>query len=716
MSHAAWSAALLCLGLAVIPAAAQQSAPAARLDDARLRNAAADPANWPTIGGTYDEQRYSPLDQINTDTIKDLKLAWYGDFDTSRGQEATPLVIDGVLYTSTAWSKVYAYDARTGQRLWVFDPEVPGAKGQDACCDVVNRGLAAFNGKIYVGALDGRLIAIDMKTGRQVWSTQTTDTNRPYTITGAPRIVKGKVLIGNGGAELGVRGYVGAYDAETGRQAWRFYFTPNPENKPDGAASDDILMRKAHESWGDGAWKQTGGGGTAWDAIVYDVEQNQVLVGTGNGSPWVFETRNGKGGNGDNLFLSSIVALDPDTGAYKWHYQETPGEEWDFTSVQPIILANMTIAGTPRKVLLHAPKNGFFYVIDRSNGRLLSAKNFTKVNWAAGIDIESGRPIEYPEARYSNHGREFMAQPAAFGSHNWHPMSFSPKTQLVYIPVQENPLGYKKDPNFVYRPQHGVWNMANGSTALTNTGPRNEPERIQLSQWNKGALVAWNPVTQSQAWRVQHPSMGAGGVLSTAGNLVFQGTPDGVFHAYRADNGLHLWQFEGHNGIIAGAMTYQVAGEQYVAVLAGFGGSNGLNVPYIDGAKAGQGRILVFKLNGTAALPPYKPEHRPPTIVPAATWTEAAVREGEAQYGNCVLCHGFSAISLGVVPDLRRSPVIADPQGFRAVVLGGILEPRGMPNMTGRMTEEQVEQVRAFVAARARQLAEDEAVRAKVTQ
>ncbi len=255
-----------------------------------------------------------------------------------------PLVIDGVLYTSTTWSKVYAYDAKTGKQLWQYDPKIDGSKGQDACCDVVNRGLAAYDGKVYLGALDGRLIAIDMKTGREVWSTQTTDVDRPYTITGAPRIVKGKVVIGNGGAELGVRGYVSAYDAQTGKQVWRFYTTPNPENKPDNAASDQILMSKAYQTWGDGWWKKTGGGGTAWDAIVYDRENNQVLIGTGNGSPWAHKERNGKGGGlADNLFLSSIVAVDADTGTYKWHYQETPGEEWDFTATQPIILAQLNI-------------------------------------------------------------------------------------------------------------------------------------------------------------------------------------------------------------------------------------------------------------------------------------------------------------------------------------------------------------------------------------
>jgi quinohemoprotein ethanol dehydrogenase len=357
------------------------------------------------------------------------------------------------------------------------------------------------------------------------------------------------------------------------------------------------------------------------------------------------------------------------------------------------------------------------YVIDRTSGELISAKPFTKVNWAAGVDLETGRPVEYPEARYSESGQDFLAEPAALGSHNWHPMSFDPETKLLYIPAQEWPLGYKTDPNFAYKPGHGNWNLAEASSQLVNTGPRNEPERIQLSQFTKGELIAWDPIGQKEVWRVQHPTMGGGGILSTGGNLVFQGTPDGVFHAYRADNGLPMWEFDTHIGIIAGAMSYEVDGEQYISVLNGFGGSNGLAVAYIDGAHAGQGRILTFKLNGTATLPNNiwkKPG--PATIVPASTWSEAMVKEGETQYAtsNCVFCHGFQAISNGVVPDLRRSPMIADANAFKSVVLGGILESQGMPNMTGRVTPEHLESIRAFLADRARQLDFDEKVQEKV--
>ncbi|MCK1315467.1 PQQ-dependent dehydrogenase, methanol/ethanol family [Bradyrhizobium sp. 23] len=685
------------------------------VDAARMSNAAQEPGSWLNVGGTYAETHYSPLDQVNASNIQRLKLAWSGEFDTSRGQEATPLMIDGVLYTSTAWSKVYAYDASSGREIWRFDPKVPGKSGVNACCDVVNRGVAAWNGKIYVGTLDGRLVALDSKTGRQVWSTMTVDVDRPYTITGAPRAVKGKILIGNGGAELGVRGYVSAYDSETGELAWRFYITPNPTNSPDGAASDDVLREKAFGTWGDGIWKKTGGGGTAWDAIVYDQDFDQVLIGTGNGSPWNHRVRSGPG-MGDNLFLSSIVAVDPQTGRYKWHYQETPAEEWDFTATQPIILSELSIHGQPRKVLMHAPKNGFFYVIDRQNGKLISARNFTPVNWAAGIDLKTGRPIEYPEARYSTNGGDFLAKPAAYGSHNWHPMSYSPKTGLVYIPAQEAPLGYADQKDFVYKPGPGFWNIADGSTQPVNLGPLNETHRQALKAMTQGELIAWDPVKEQEVWRVQHPSIGAGGVLSTGGGLVFQGTPDGLFHAYLADTGKEVWSFDGNIGIIAGAMSYAVGSEQYIAIVTGFGGAGGLHVPYIDVAKSGTGRVLVFKLDGSATLPPAKLYEKAEALVPTDSWPADVVAKGAALYGNCLFCHGFSAISNGVVPDLRRSRMVNSKDGWKAVVIDGALEAKGMISFADRLSEADAEAIRAYIADRAKQLASDEAVRKRASQ
>lgn len=676
------------------------SVQAAALDDARLARAASEPSNWPTVGGTYAESRFSALDQINTSTVSRLKLAWYADFDTNRGQEATPLVVDGVLYTSSSWSKVYAYDAATGKELWRYDPKVPGTKAPHACCDVVNRGLAAYNGKIYVGTLDGRLEALDARSGKVVWSTQTFDPKSVMTITGAPRVVKGKVLIGQGGAEYGARGFVGAYDAETGKLAWRFYITPHPQNQPDGQPSDRVLMQKAYATWGDGVWRQSGGGGTPWDAIVYDPEFNQVLVGTGNANPWSSKAR----GGGDNLFLGSVLALDADTGAYRWHYQQTPGDDWDYTSTQPIILTDLTIEGQARKVLLHAPKNGFFYVIDRKDGKLVSAKPFTTINWASGVDPTTGRPVEYPAARYARTGQRFMAMPGPFGSHNWHPMAYSPKTGLVYIPVQDIPLDYAVDDAFKYTP--GGWNLAIASQTLG--GPQNESDRKVLGMQTRGFLLAWDPVKQREVWRVQHPNVASAGVLATAGGLVFQGTPDGRFVAYRADNGQQVWNWQGYDGIIAGAMSYSVGGTQYIAVLSGFGGANALHVPYIQNAKVGlNGRVLVFKLDGTATAPDNEKLKAAPNV-PAQTWSAETVAKGAALYGNCAGCHGFGTYGHDAIPDLRRSALLGNRAAWEQVILGGALEARGMPNWSATLKPEDAEALRAYIADRARVLRDDE--------
>lgn len=673
------------------------------LDGNRLLRAASEPQNWPIVGGTYAEARYSALDQINTGNVGRLKLAWYADFETNRGQQATPLAVDGVLYTSTSWSHVYAYDAATGKQLWHHDPQVPGTKGPHACCDAVNRGLAAYNGKIYVGTLDGRLQALDAKTGKLVWSTATFDPKTTMTITAAPRVVRGKVFIGQAGAEYGgSRGFVGAYDAETGQPLWRFYVTPNPDNKPDGAASDKVLMAKAYATWGPGAWKESGGGGHPWDGIVYDAEYDQVIVGTGSANPWSSKAR----GEGDNLFVGSLLALDANTGEYRWHYQETPGEDWDYDSTQPVILSELSIDGQKRKVLMHSPKNGFFYVLDRKDGRLISAKNVGTVNWAAGIDLKTGRPIEYPAARYARTGQRFMAMPGPFGSHNWHPMAFSPKTGLVYIPVQDIPLDYIVDAGFKFTP--GGWNLAIGSNTLA--GPQNEADRKVLAMQTRGYLLAWDPVKQREAWRVQHPNVASAGVLATAGDLVFQGTPDGRFVAYRADSGQPVWSWQGYDGIIAGAMSYAVGGTQYVAVLAGFGGANALHVPYVEKPKVGtQGRLLVFKLDGTATAPNNE-KLKQAANVPNESWPAETVGKGAALYGNCAGCHGFGTYAHDAIPDLRRSALLSNRAAWEKVILGGALEAKGMPNWTGTLKPEDTEAIRAYVADRARVLRDDEKV------
>jgi quinohemoprotein ethanol dehydrogenase len=684
---------------------------AATVDSMRILKSDAEPQNWLSYGRDYDEQRFSPLKRINSDNIGKLGLAWSYQFDTDRGQEATPVVVDGVLFTTTAWSKVFAFDAATGRLRWAFNPHVRGRKGYDACCDVGNRGVAVWKGKVYVGVLDGRLIALDANTGKKIWTARTVDPAKPYTITGAPRVVKDKVLIGNGGSEFGVRGYVSAYDAKTGKLAWRFFMVPNPEGRADGEASDAILQKLANATWGaNGAWKQVGGGGSPWDVIVYDAALSQVLVGTGNGTPWNHRIRSGD--NGDNLFLSSIVALDPDSGTYKWHYQETPAESWDFDAAQPIILAELKLDGQDRQVMMQASKNGYFFVIDRHTGKPISVQNFVPVNWADGYDTQTWRPKVRPEANYDVNGSDWLALPSAFGAHNWHPMAYSPKTGLVYIPTQLVPFGYADDRHFEYAP--GRWNLGDASVALL--GPRTPAGLAALKAMSKGELVAWDPVKQAAIWRVPHDLPSNGGVLATAGDLVFQGTPGGELAAYRSDTGAKLWSFNSPNGIIAAPITYAVAGEQYIAVMAGYGGSAGLSSPFsAHTTSAPNGRLLVFKLGATAKLPPTRLV-RLPANPPVMNWPAEVEDRGEALYAaNCSLCHGPSTYSAGVLPDLRRSPALADVSTWNAIVLKGALEARGMINFSLWLKPEEVDAIRAFVAKQARVLKHEEASNTSVS-
>lgn len=670
------------------------------VDEARLTSAAEHPDDWVTHGGTYEEQRFSRLNQITADNVGQLGLAWSHEFDTNRGQEATPIVVDGVMYTTTAWSKVFAFNAATGEQLWSYDPEVPGESGFNACCDVVNRGVAVYDGKVYFGTLDGRLIALDAASGAPVWSKVTVDQSKPYTITGAPRVVKGRVLIGNGGAEYGVRGYVSAYDAETGELDWRFYTVPPGPGAPaDGAASDSVIER-ARATWR-GDWSEFGGGGTVWDAIVYDREFNQILIGVGNGSPWNHKIRSE--GEGDNLFISSVVALDADTGEYKWHYQGTPGETWDFTQTQPIILADLTIEGRQRKVMMQAPKNGFFYVIDRSNGQLISAENFVPQTWTTGVDMATGRPIEAPNARYQN--GPFLAFPSAIGAHNWHPMAYSPDTNLVYLPAQEVPFAYANDANFRGRP--GGWNP--GIDFLANGVPDDPAQFRAIRALLKGQLIAWDPVRQREVWRVQYDGPWNGGVLATHGNLVFQGNATGQVQAFAADDGRKLWSFEAGTGIIAPPVSYSVDGQQYVAVMAGYGGAYPLSSPFVDNPRPmPNGRLLVFKLGGTA---PYSVTSipNPPAVEVSGTFTPAQVTRGQMLYeSSCGVCHGPAAASSGVLPDLRRRASLTDAATWKRVVIDGALQDRGMRSFSRYLTPADAESVRAYVAGRARVLRQRE--------
>ncbi len=672
------------------------------IDEERLLDAENDPDNWLSHGRTYAEDRFSPLSDINTDNVEHLGLAFAIDLDTNRGQEATPIVVDGVMYFSTAWSKVRAVNAATGEEIWRYDTVVDGAKGAHACCDTVNRGVAVWEGKVFFGTIDGRLIALDAETGDELWDVVTVDQQQPYTITGAPRVVRGKVLIGNSGAEMGVRGYISAYDADNGELVWRFYTVPgNPADGPDGAASDAAFEQFAGETWFGDYW-ELGGGGTVWDSIVYDAEFDQLLIGVGNGSPWNHRVRSD--GKGDNLFLSSILALDPDTGAYKWHYQVNPGETWDFTATQQITLATLEIDGEPRKVAMQAPKNGFFYVIDREDGKLISAEPFAEQNWAERIDLETGRPVEIPEARFAD--EPYLITPMGIGAHAWQPMSYSPVTGLVYIPVMEVPNAYADDADFtrnIGRWNTGVSFLAPPEGSVPGATP--EARRAYLTSITYGKLEAWDPVNQRVVWEVRRDWPWNGGTLASAGNLVFQGLPDGSFHAYDARNGEELWTFQGERGIMAGPITYRVDGEQYVAVMAGYGGSMGM-ASQTDWMRRPppNGQLLAFKLGGDAIIEPLPPLEMRPYVASEESFAPEQIAEGQAQFfAFCSICHNGP-----VNPDLMRSTVATDAAAWNAVVMDGILAQNGMISFAPWINAEQSEAVRAYVLTEAARRQEEE--------
>jgi quinohemoprotein ethanol dehydrogenase len=668
----------------------------ATVDAARISGADREPGNWLSHGRTYDEQRHSPLRRINDGNVAQLGLAWSFKLDVDRGVEATPIVVDGVMYTTGAKSIVHALDARSGKQLWRFDPEVPGIRLSEGCCDVVNRGVAVWQGKVYVGAYDGRLIALDARDGSKLWETDTIiDHDRSYTITGAPRVVKGKVLIGNGGAEYGVRGYVAAYDADTGKLAWRFYTVPGDPALP----AEDKAMEIARPTWhGDQYWKQ-GGGGTVWDSMAYDPELDLLYIGTGNASWWNRQARSE--GKGDNLFVSSIVALRPDSGEYVWHYQTTPGDMWDYTATQHIVLADLPIAGKPRKVLMQAPKNGFFYVLDRTTGELLSAEKFATVTWATHVDMKTGRPVVDEKVANYLEGPKLIS-PAFIGAHNWHPMSFNPQTGLVYIPMQES-AGMLSAPANPQRNSHkSVVNLGVDVPDL----PEDPAVVKQIAASFKGQLLAWNPVTQQAAWRQDYRTIYNGGTLSTAGNLVFQGTADGRVTAYAADSGKLLWDSPANTGVMAGPVTYEVDGEQYVTFMAGWGGTFPLILgPLSVEAKVQpDARVLTYKLNGKATLPAPKLAPQAVPEPPATTASADEIAVGRTMYnGYCGSCHGLNGISGGVLPDLRYLNATKHAQ-FKDVVLMGTRAAKGMPPFAGTLSDADAERIHQYLIKRAHDL------------
>ena len=692
LAHIRRNGALLACGALLVGASPQGDRP---VDAPRIAASAQTGKDWLVHGRTYDGQRFSPLDRITPDNAARLGLAWYADLDTTRGQEATPLVIDGMIYVSTAWSKVKAYDGRTGKPAWEYDPQVPGEAAVKACCDVVNRGLAAWGGQLFIGTLDGRLIALDRRTGKPLWSVLTVDPASPYTITGAPLVIDGRVIIGNGGADMGVRGYVTAYDARTGRQLWRFHTVPdNPAHGPQPA-----YLERALPTWKGEFWK-LGGGGTVWDSMAYDPALDLLYIGVGNGAPWNQALRSP--GGGDNLYLSSIVAIRPATGEYVWHYQETPGETWDYTATQHIVLADLEIDGRQRKVLMQAPKNGFFYVIDRETGQLISARNYVPVNWADGIDPVTGRPLFRPEARYDQTGKPAMVTPSSGGAHNWQPMAFDPRNRLVFIPAQITSGLYV--PASGWRAQPRGFNSGTDFTA--SSMPADREIRRKARESVTGMLIAWDPVAQKERWRVDYPGPSNGGLLATAGGVIFQGTAGGAFNAFEAATGRKLWSMDAQTGILAAPVTYEIAGEQYVAVMVGWGSIFALGPPGVISTKSGAlpniSRLLVFKLGGKAKLPARQAWAPAPIDPPPLAGTETERALGRVRFAQyCAQCHGDSAMGGTVLPDLRRSAAIADKATWFAVVQDGALTPNGMVGWKAVLPPDEIEALRLYVIQRA---------------
>ena len=652
---------------------------------------------WLNNGRDHAEQRFSPLTQINDGNVSQLGLAWSVDLDTARGQESTPLMHDGVLYITTAWSKVQAYDAATGALKWAYDPKVPREVLVHVCCDAVNRGVALYGGKVFVGALDGRLIALDAATGKVAWSKVIVPNRQDYSITGAPRIAGGLVVIGAGGGEFRARGFVAAFDANTGKEVWRFHTVPgNPAKGFAGEGLNRAAMAAAAKTWR-GKWWTLGGGGTVWDAITYDPATGFVFIGTGNAEPWNPAPTSREG---DTLYSASVVALDAKTGQYRWHFQETPEDRWDFDSDAQITAADLTLGGARRHVLLHAPKNGYFYVLDAKTGHFISAGSFVPQNWTTGIDAH-GRPTINPAARYETTGKPFISVPGAGGAHSWQPMSYSPRTGLVYIPANLAAFPYAAAKG--WKPSGiGFQNALDGAATAMPAIPA---ARAGAMGATTGALIAWDPVAQKPAWNVPFPGPWNGGTLATAGNLVFEGDATGQFNAFSADKGAKLWSMPVQTGVIAAPMTYAIGNEQYVAVLAGWGGvwdvATGV-LAHKSGATQNISRLLVFKLGAKGQLPPPPPGGQAVLDPPPLTGTPAQIAHGADLYGRyCSVCHGDAAVAGGLNPDLRHSGALGSAAALRAIVLGGALKHDGMVSFKVALRPTDAEAIRHYLIKRA---------------
>ncbi len=674
------------------PSSGDPLARPANFDQARMQKGTSQGDAWPSYGGSYDEQRFSPLKAIHDGNVAQLGLAWYGDYDSNQNQHGSPLYADGVIYVSASRNHLYAFDARTGQRLWQYAPaQVPHQNLGN-----VNKGIAMWNGKIYMGTLDGRLVAVSAQTGKPVWEADTipaelvgAENRTKYSVSMAPRVAKGKVFVGASGGEFGSRGFIAAYDAETGKEAWRFWTVPgDPAKDYEAAPQQKEVLAKAAETWKGEFWTYTGGGGAVWDAVVYDPVTDLLIFGTGQPSPWNSAVRDRE--LADNLYTNSIVAVKPDTGEYVWHYQATPADSWDYDNVSPMMTADLDFNGTEKHVVIQPSKNGMIYVLEAATGKLISGDPFTVVNWNTGIDMETGRPRVVPAARYLT--EPWNVAPGPPGGHTWHPNAFSPLTGLIYIPTWEN-YGV----NSPQRVPEG------GTPPLISFSPGPPPAGVQPNNNSQdvGWLQAWDPVARKVVWETPKAPRATSGALATGGNLVFMGNSRGqVLSAYNAQTGEKLWEFETQGDVYAGPITYELDGVQYIAASVGGAGQGDYFAP-------GYGRMLVFKVGGTAELPPKAPytprQLNPPPLTAAA---DTVARGSQLYADHCSVCHGANAAPGGGrggnnAPDLGTSPFIQAQAAFDTVVLQGQRVDRGMPDFSDKLKADDAAAVLAYVVSRA---------------
>jgi PQQ-dependent dehydrogenase (methanol/ethanol family) len=670
-------------------AASAPSRPA-NVNAERLVNAEKEPGQWMTYGGTYSEQRFSRLNEINSQNVGRLGLKWYADYETNQNQHGSPLYVDGVIYVSTSRNVVYAFDAKTGAQLWKYNAMIQGER-LSYNVGLVNRGIAAWNGKIFMGTLDARLVAIDARTGKQVWSTDTVpaslgfgDWTNKYSITMPARVAKGKVFIGGSGGEFGVRGWIAAFDAETGKEVWRFWTVPGDPAK----GFESKALEAAAKTWNGEWWKIAGGGGTVWDGAIYDPVTDLLYFGTGNPTPWNSRARDPK--LADNLYAASIIAVRPDTGEYVWHYQETPGDSWDYDAVSPMMTLDLTIGGEKKHVLLQPSKNGFLYVLEAATGKLLSADAFTEVNWATGVDLKTGRPIEVAGARYEK--EPWNVSPGAPGGHTWHPNAYSPDTGLVYIPTWENYYTMVDQPT--------VNGRVNGRFSFGIAfGTKVDPSTVKPNSRNDdiGMLKAWDPVMRKVVWQTEPGPRATSGVLATAGNLVFMGSgPGKQINAYDAKSGAKLWTFDAKTAVLAAPISYELDGVQYIAASVGGVAEGGYFAPT-------NARMLVFAIDGKAVLPESTPYTPPPLDPPPLTAAADVVARGEASYSQyCAVCHGAGGVQQRTsFPNLTVTPLLHAQPAFDQVVLHGAREDKGMRSFDKDLSAADAFAVREYLVAQA---------------